>query len=555
MVFLTNVAAVLSPWVLKEAVNSFQTGSLNPQQVLFFAIMLVGINLFEGIFRFLMRRILIGISRYIEFDFRNDLFSHLQTLPARFYQRYSTGDLMARATNDLSAVRAVLGPAIMYSINTIFTFILVISILVSLSPSLSALTLLPLIVVSISVKFFGKQIHNRFERIQEQFSRMTTLVQENVAGMRVVKAYNQEEAFNRRFRSANEEYIERSLSLVRIWGVFQPLLQFLLGLSLLGILWYGGTLVIQNRITLGDFVAFISYLAMLTWPTIALGYVINLFERGTASMSRLLKILDTQPEIDPGKPGIEKEIQGYIRVRNLNFSYNGTPVLQDVNFEVEPGQTLAIVGPTGSGKSTLLDLLCRLREAVDGEILIDDIDIKKYNLKSLRRQIGYVPQDTLLFSDSIQRNIAFGRIESGLDQVKQAAQISNILPDIEDFPDRLNTFVGERGVTLSGGQKQRVAISRALLIDPRILILDDSLSAVDTQTEESILQRLSGEMKDRTALLVSHRISTIRGAEKIIVLEKGRIAEEGSHSELIKRGGYYFELWNKQMLREELEIE
>jgi ATP-binding cassette subfamily B protein len=328
-----------------------------------------------------------------------------------------------------------------------------------------------------------------------------------------------------------------------------------LGLSLLGILWYGGTLVITDRINLGEFVAFIAYLTMLTWPTIALGYVINLFERGSASMSRILELLDTKSKIDPYQTGINKEIQGGIQIRDLSFSYNGISVLKSISFKVDPGSTLAIVGRTGSGKSTLLDLLCRLEIVPEGTILIDGIDINQYTLKSLRRQIGYVQQDTLLFSDSIARNIAFGRIESSERQITNAAGVSNILPDIQDFPDRFETFVGERGVTLSGGQKQRVAISRALLIDPKILILDDSLSAVDTQTEEKILQGLTEEMKEKTAILISHRVSTVKTADKIIVLDEGKIAEEGTHSELIRQNGYYSELWKKQMLREELEIE
>lgn len=555
MVLLTNVAAIVSPWILRDAVNFLEASSITGKAVSYYAGLLVLMSLVEGVFRYLMRRILIGLSRLIEYDLRNDLFAHLQKLTATFYQRHSTGDIMARATNDLSAVRAVLGPGIMYSINTLFTTIFVVSVLLSISARLAVITLIPLVGVSICVRFFGKRIHQRFETIQEQFSWLTTLTQENVSGIRVVKAYNQEKAFIRRFKDANEEYIDKSLALVRIWGTFQPLLTFLLGVSLVGLIWYGGIQVVQATITLGDFVAFIAYLSMLTWPTIALGYVINVFERGSASMQRINYLLDSIPDVSDSEAVSPAVLRGEIKVSNLRFAYNGSPVLRDISFEVKAGETVAIVGRTGSGKSTLVDLLCRLYPVEESTIFFDGIDINHLPLGTLRRSIGYVPQDVFLFSDTVQGNISFGKPETGIEEVERAAQISNVLHDIQEFPAQFRTSVGERGITLSGGQKQRIAISRALLIDPIILILDDSLSAVDTQTEEQILQALSGELTLRTAILISHRISTLRMADRIIVLEQGQLVEQGTHEQLLDKDGHYAKLYRMQQLREELEIE
>ncbi len=554
MVLLTNVVAVIFPWILRNAIDRLYQ-EISRDILLYYALLMIAASGLEGMFRFLMRRILIGVSRKIEYDLRNDLFAHLQSLSPSFYQRNPTGDLMSRAINDLSAVRMVLGPGIMYSINTLFTAVLTIGILVSIEARLALLSLLPLVAVSVSVKYFGKEIHKRFEKIQEQLAGLTTLAQENVSGIRVIKAYNQEEAFTQRFQQANEEYVKRSLSLVKVWGIVHPLLAFLLGLSSVVLLWYGGRLVIQGSISVGDFVAFMAYVAMLTWPTIALGWVINIFERGSASMGRMNQIFQSQPEIRDEHPTPISQLKGNIEVKNLTFSYNGVAVLKNISFQLGSGETLAIVGRTGSGKSTFVNLLCRLYQVPKGSIFIDGLDINDIPLKTLRKSVGYVPQETFLFSETIQQNIAFGRPEASFKAIQENSKVSNIWPDIQAFPGQFETFVGERGITLSGGQKQRIAISRALLVDPEILILDDALSSVDTDTEEKILYRLSGEISKRTVILISHRISTVKMADQILVLDKGAIIEQGTHEDLLRAEGHYATLYERQLLKEELGVE
>jgi len=553
MVLLTNIAAVMSPWILRHAIDQLYL-EISRGILLYYSLMLIIISCVEGTFRYCMRQILIGVSRKIEYDLRNKIFSHLQNLSPSFYQRNSTGDLMSKAINDLNAVRMVLGPGIMYSINTLFTSILIVGILVRMNIALAILTLMPLIAVSYLVKYFGHRINQLFEKIQEQFSTMTTLAQENVSGIRVVKAYGQEQAFIQRFRGANNDYVQKSLALVKIWGLFGPLLTFLLGLSAVGLIWYGGREVIQGSLTLGELVAFIAYLAMLTWPTIALGWVINIFERGSASMGRINQIFDTKPEIRDDNTVHTNKFNGNITIKNLNFSYNGTPILKNISFEIKAGQTLAIVGNTGSGKSTLVNLLCRLYQTPKATIFIDGIDINSIPLKQLRKNIGYVPQDTFLFSETVGKNISFGRPEASLNSIIQTAKISNIHLDVEDFPEKFETFVGERGITLSGGQKQRISISRALLVEPKILILDDALSSVDTETEERILHRLSKSLVHQTAILISHRISTVKMADQILVLDNGEIMERGTHQELLQIQGYYADLHHKQLLKEELQV-
>jgi ATP-binding cassette subfamily B protein len=546
---------MLAPWVLKYVVDDLQAG-IARESLPLYAGMILGIALVEGFFRFWMRRILIGVSRDIEYDLRNDFFAHLQRMSLTFFHRNPTGDIMSRATNDLSAVRSVLGPGVMYSMSTIVTVIIATFILLRLNWTLTLLAYVPLALVSLTVKKFGQQIHDRFERVQEQFSEISTKAQENLAGIRVVKAFAREASEIEQFRVHNAGYIERNVALIRLWGVFYPLMTALIGLSSVALLWLGGYQVIRGTLSLGEFVAFLGYLAMLSWPTIAIGWVINIFQRGAASMDRILRIMQTPPDI-ADEPGAAepREIKGRIEIRNLSFSYPGaaTEVLHDISLTLEAGKTLAIVGRTGSGKSTLINLIPRLQEPPPGAVIVDGLDVRRWPLQTLRRAIGYVPQETFLFSDTIRENIVFGHDRTPPDpQVRWAARVSQVEEDIEGFPAKYETFVGERGITLSGGQKQRVAISRAVSVQPKILILDDALSNVDTYTEERILAELTQIMHARTTILVSHRVSTVKTADQIVVLEEGRIVERGNHDSLLALGGVYSDLHQKQMLEEEL---
>jgi ATP-binding cassette subfamily B protein len=507
----------------------------------------------------------IGISRDIEFDLRNDLFAHLERLSYSYYQRNRTGDIMAKATNDLNAVRMLLGPAIMYSANTIVFTAGALAFMLAISPKLTLYAFLPLPIVSIVIQYFGRRIHERFERIQAMFSDISARAQENFSGARVIRAYVQEQAEIAAFEGANQEYIRRSLGLVRLMGMLWPTLELMLGVAVVIVLWLGGRQVLLGRMTVGDFVAFNTYMVQLTWPVIALGWVINIFQRGTASMGRINEILKEQPEIadEPaltsGEAGVRArldvsptDIQGEVEFRNLNFAYNGVPVLNDINLRIPAGSSLAIVGPTGSGKTTLVNLIPRIYDASPGVVLIDGKPIREFPLETLRRKIGFVPQETFLFSDTIRENIAFGKHDAHLPEVQSAAEAANIAQDIESFPESYSTTVGERGITLSGGQKQRTAIARALLRSPRILILDDALSSVDTHTEDKILNHLREVMQGRTTIFISHRVSTVRNADRIAVLHHGQIVELGTHDELIARNGYYTDLYNKQLLEEEL---
>lgn len=597
-VLLTNGISVQFPRVVQHAVDDL-TKAVTSEKLAWYAVLVVAVFATKGIFQFLTRWVVIGISRDIEFDLRNDLFAHLERLSYPYYQRNRTGDIMAKATNDLSAVRNLLGPAIMYSANTIVFTAFALYYMLQMSPKLTLYAFVPLPIASIVIQYFGRRIHDRFERIQAMFSDISARAQENFSGARVIRAYVQEEAEIAAFEGANREYIRRSLKLVRLMGMLWPTLELMLGIAIVIVLWLGGrevisgmttitlvshlgsktTLALSGAMSVGDFVAFNTYMVQLTWPVIALGWVINIFQRGTASLGRINEIFLEKPEIadleigssgdgvvgpselaqtkpsqlisrSPDEPTIR--FQGEIEFRNLNFAYNGVPVLKDVNLRIPSGSSLAIVGPTGSGKTTLVSLIPRIYDAAPGMVLVDGRPIRDFPLETLRRSVGFVPQETFLFSDTIRENIAFGKEETTLEEVKAAAEGANIAQDIESFPDGYGTTVGERGITLSGGQKQRTAIARALLRSPKILVLDDALSSVDTHTEDKILNHLREIMKGRTTIFISHRVSTVRNADRIAVLHQGKIVELGTHDELIALNGYYTDLYNKQLLEEEL---
>ena len=555
-VLLLNGIAVQMPQVILRALDYLKNGGRSTHQLAIYALLLVAIATSKGIFQFLTRWIVIGISRDIEFDLRNDLFQHLEQLSYPYYQRTRTGDIMARATNDLNAVRMLLGPAIMYSANTLVFTAGALIYMFRLSPKLTLYTFLPLPVASIVIQYFGHQIHERFEKIQAMFSDISARAQENFSGARVIRAYVQESAEIRQFEEANTEYIRRSLPLARLMGLLWPTLEFTLGLAVVLVIWLGGREVLLNRMTVGQFAAFLTYMIQLTWPVIALGWVINIFQRGTASLKRINEIMLEKPEITD-EPAVlaeaqRRELRGEIEFRGLNFAYNGTAVLHDVNLRIPAGSSLAIVGPTGSGKTTLVDLIPRVYDAAPGTVLIDGKPIREFPIEFLRKNIGFVPQETFLFSDTIRENIAFGVENASDEAVREAADGANIAADIEGFPEQYATVVGERGLTLSGGQKQRTAIARALIRNPRILVLDDALSSVDTHTEDKILNHLREIMQGRTTIFISHRVSTVRNADRIAVLHGGRIVELGTHDELIARDGYYTDLYNKQLLEEEL---
>src|SRR3984893_525465 len=574
----TGVGALAGSW-LSRAVPFYAPYSRHTLGI--YCLLLVGFIALKGILSFSTRWILIGVSRDIEFDIRNDLLDRLLTMEPEFYVRNRTGKLMSRATNDLNAVRMVLGPGIMYSATTLVTMLMAVFLMFKLSSSLTLWVLLPVPIVALVVRHFGQVIHELYEKIQASLAALSVKVQENLSGVRVIRAYAQEDAQIRAFDEPNREYVARNVKLIRTWSMFMPSLQALIGTTFLIVLWKGGFLFLRNQLSLGGLVSFSNFLMLLVWPMIALGWVTNIFQRGAASMGRLTYILNAQPRIDDrgAKIPASQEVAGEIEFRNLTFTYptllsgtgsangasaNGAssagnrassshPILSNINLRVAAGSTVAIVGPTGSGKTTLAALVARLWDAPEGELLIDGRPIREWPLESLRRAIGYVPQDTYLFGETLGENIAFGLPQYDAERVREAAEIASLEGDIEDFTEKYDTVVGERGITLSGGQKQRTAIARALVRDPKILILDDALSAVDTQTEERILSRLRDIMAGRTTILISHRTSTVQAADQIVVLRDGQIIERGRHEDLLSRGGYYSDLYHKQLLEEELE--
>jgi ATP-binding cassette subfamily B protein len=549
---------LLGPWVLKFAIDDL-TRAVTRQKLVTYATLILGVACLRAAFLFLMRRIIIGASREIEYDIRNDFFARLQQMPLAYYQTRRTGDLMSRATNDLNAVRMMIGPAIMYSASTLLVFAVAIVLMTSIDGRLTLIALIPLPLVSVSVKYFGSAIHRRFEAIQAQLADLSAIVQEALAGVRVVRAYNQEEYEVERFSKANREYVRRNRVLIRLQGLFYPSMTLFLGFGALLVLWAGSREVIRGRITLGEFVAFNSYLVMLSWPMIAFGWVTNMLQRGMASWKRMLEILDASPDINDSEVTPEGRLvplTGAIAMRHLTFTYPGSdrPVLEDITLGIEPGQTVAFVGATGSGKSTLISLLPRLHDPPPGTVFLDGVDVRQIPLERLRGAIGFVPQEPFLFSDEIAENIGpqSNTDEHRWSRMLAAAAVARLDKDVESFPKGYHTAVGERGITLSGGQKQRTALARAVMVDPRVLILDDALSAVDTYTEEEILGRLRGVMRQRTSIIVAHRISTVRDADQIFVLDRGRIVERGHHDALVARGGLYAALHRKQLLEEEL---
>jgi len=570
-VVIAQAFALASPWFVKLAIDGLADPDVGQRRITLYALLVVGTALLGGTARYGMRELVNGVSRRIEVDLRDHFFRHLLTLDASFYDRNRTGDLMSRATNDTQAVRQAAGPAVMYAVNTAVGFLLAIAVMLWISPRLTGFTMIPMLLLPPLVIGFGRIIHRRFEQIQEHFSTMSTMVQETLTGVRIVRAYRQEADQARQFDVMNAEYRHRNVCLARAAGLFHPLLQLISGVAMIIVLWFGGQEVMAGRITVGDLVAFFFYLGLLIWPMIALGWVVNLFQRGSASMGRLNAILETASTIPvPAEPVAVTGVRGEVEFKNVSFSYPGTDrlVLEDATFRVRAGETVAVVGPTGSGKSTLISLLARIRDASGGEILLDGVPLTCYDPTELRRVIGVVPQDPFLFSETIEENIGLGlpdvvfptaagvtTVEDPDEAITEAAKVAQLHDSILGFPRQYGTLLGERGINLSGGQKQRATLARAVARNPKILVLDDALSAVDTHTEAKILEDLRRVMAGRTSFIISHRVSAVMGADLILVLDEGRIVERGTHPQLLAAGGTYATLLRRQMLEAQIEEE
>ena len=559
---MTNGLLLISPEILQTFFDELQQAVENADitvpaaRIFFFASLIFGVAFVGGILRFVQRRIIQGVARQMEFHLRADFFLHLQKLSASYYDNVRTGDLMTRATSDLNAIRMVLSSAIMYTADAIVFFGLALAIMLHIDATLTLVALLPYPILALIIRFLGKHLHVHYERIQEAFSVMNTKVQENLSGVRVVKAYTLEANEVEHFKELNQEFVNRNHRQIQLMTFFFPLFRFLPGIGGVVLLWMGGLHVIEGKITLGDFVAFNAYLMMLVRPMIMLGFIVNTFERGAASMDRMNAILSEEPEIYDGNSvkRNKKGIDGEIEFRSLDFAYpDRQSVLKNINLKIKQGSTLAIVGGTGSGKSTLVNLIPRIRQAERGTIFIDGVDIQDIPLSVLRSNIGFVEQEPFLFSDYLRNNIAYGVDTPNDDEIREAAHSADLLSQIEEFPDGLQTFLGERGITISGGQRQRSALARAIIIKPKILILDDAFANVDTQTEDTILSRLAEIMKNRTTILISHRISTVKAADHIIVLNDGSIVESGTHEQLLEKNGVYAGIYETQLLQDELE--
>jgi ATP-binding cassette, subfamily B, multidrug efflux pump len=551
-VALTDIFMLASPWLLKRAIDSLKE-QVTMERLAIYGGSIFGVILISSVFRYFMRQTLIVASRRIEYDFRNDFFAHLLTLDRPYYDKMAVGDIMARATNDMDSVRNMVGPGIMNLSSTIIILAMALPLMISIDLKLTLLSMTTMPIISLLVLFLGHEVHKRFTKIQEQYSLMTARAQENFTGIRVVKAYVQENAEIDDFADLNVTYIERNMSMVKIWGMFFPAIALFGGVALVMVLWFGGKAVIAGTMTLGSFVAFIAYLLYLIWPMASIGWVAGMYQRGKASLVRIKEILDARPIVADKPDAVTKGISGKIKLHGLRFSYDTTEILKGIDVEIEAGANVAIIGDTGCGKSTLVSLLIRSYPVERGMITIDDVDINDYALQSLRSQVVPVMQETFLFSETIRSNIAFGNYDRDFDMISQSAVIAGMAAEIDEFPHKYDTILGERGITLSGGQKQRTALARALATDPKVLILDDAFSSVDTHTEEEILTNLRQILKGRTSIMISHRISTVKNADLILVMSDGRIVERGRHSELLTLGGRYAELYERQLIKDELE--